>query len=255
MELSSEFVKHDSCPNCGSKDNLAVYSDGHTWCFGCHTRTGPVKSIDNFRNKFSEKEKEDKWNALPIDFSYHIPEVGRQWLNKYHLTNKEIIANRFGWSEEGLYFKVKDITVKPLLVLPVVDKYGNLVFWQGRNFGDVGPKYMTRGDKEFLHILGDSDLPIVLVEDLISAIKVSRVARSCPVFGSWLSPDSARRLARYSDRIILWLDYDKKKDAAKMSLMYEYLFPRGIHSIRTEKDPKEYTTDEIYSFLKESIDK
>jgi twinkle protein len=31
----SEFLRHEPCPNCGSKDNLARYSDGHAYCFGC----------------------------------------------------------------------------------------------------------------------------------------------------------------------------------------------------------------------------
>jgi twinkle protein len=31
----SEFVQHESCPSCGSKDNLARYTDGHGYCFGC----------------------------------------------------------------------------------------------------------------------------------------------------------------------------------------------------------------------------
>lgn len=31
----SEFVGHEPCPECGSKDNLARYDDGHAHCFGC----------------------------------------------------------------------------------------------------------------------------------------------------------------------------------------------------------------------------
>ena len=34
----SEFIRHDPCPDCGSSDALAVYTDGHTFCFSCHTR-------------------------------------------------------------------------------------------------------------------------------------------------------------------------------------------------------------------------
>tara|TARA_R110000868_G_scaffold223804_3_gene475680 strand:- start:531 stop:2189 length:1659 start_codon:yes stop_codon:yes gene_type:complete len=30
------FISHEPCPNCGSKDNLARYSDGHGYCFGCN---------------------------------------------------------------------------------------------------------------------------------------------------------------------------------------------------------------------------
>ena len=36
---SSEFLRHESCPECGSSDGLAVYDDGHTFCFVCHTWT------------------------------------------------------------------------------------------------------------------------------------------------------------------------------------------------------------------------
>ena len=38
-------VIHGPCPKCGSKDNLAIYEDGHAHCFsiGCnyHTSTDP----------------------------------------------------------------------------------------------------------------------------------------------------------------------------------------------------------------------
>jgi twinkle protein len=32
----SAFVQHEPCPECGSSDNLARYSDGHGFCFGCN---------------------------------------------------------------------------------------------------------------------------------------------------------------------------------------------------------------------------
>lgn len=31
----SEFLRHEPCPSCGSKDNLARYTDQHGYCFGC----------------------------------------------------------------------------------------------------------------------------------------------------------------------------------------------------------------------------
>lgn len=34
-QIDSEFVCHEPCPSCGSKDNLARYTDGHGFCFGC----------------------------------------------------------------------------------------------------------------------------------------------------------------------------------------------------------------------------
>ncbi len=35
MESASEYLFKEPCPSCGSRDNLARYSDGHGWCFGC----------------------------------------------------------------------------------------------------------------------------------------------------------------------------------------------------------------------------
>ena len=34
-EQQGTFVQHESCPECGSKDNLARYSTGQGYCFGC----------------------------------------------------------------------------------------------------------------------------------------------------------------------------------------------------------------------------
>ena len=38
MTETNKYVRKEPCPNCGSKDNLAVYSDGHAFCFGCSYR-------------------------------------------------------------------------------------------------------------------------------------------------------------------------------------------------------------------------
>jgi len=43
----SEFVRHMPCDNCGSSDANSLYSDGHTFCFVCHHRTGDNDVIHN----------------------------------------------------------------------------------------------------------------------------------------------------------------------------------------------------------------
>ena len=35
----SEFIAHEACDNCGSSDANSVYTDGHKFCFVCHTYT------------------------------------------------------------------------------------------------------------------------------------------------------------------------------------------------------------------------
>lgn len=34
-QTDSDFLQHEACPSCGSKNNLARYTDGHGYCFGC----------------------------------------------------------------------------------------------------------------------------------------------------------------------------------------------------------------------------
>lgn len=57
----SVFVRHEPCPECGSKDNLARYSDGHATCFGC----GYYEHADDEFSQSLPKPKEKTFN--PID--------------------------------------------------------------------------------------------------------------------------------------------------------------------------------------------
>lgn len=49
-QQNSAFIKHAPCPDCGSRDNLAIYTN-HTYCFGCHTH----KFLDEQQNNFTQK--------------------------------------------------------------------------------------------------------------------------------------------------------------------------------------------------------
>tara|TARA_Y100001973_G_scaffold77424_1_gene113286 strand:- start:9152 stop:10732 length:1581 start_codon:yes stop_codon:yes gene_type:complete len=35
--IESEFVRHEACSSCGSSDANSIYTDGHQYCFVCHT--------------------------------------------------------------------------------------------------------------------------------------------------------------------------------------------------------------------------
>lgn len=44
--MESTFLRHEPCPNCGSSDALAVFSDGHKYCYSCTTYFRPDESLD-----------------------------------------------------------------------------------------------------------------------------------------------------------------------------------------------------------------
>ena len=55
METKSKYVRKEPCPECGSKDNLAIYDDGHGYCFGCGYTQQPQK--DKPRKSFVKSVK------------------------------------------------------------------------------------------------------------------------------------------------------------------------------------------------------
>lgn len=256
MIRSTHLIEHQQCPRCkenghdNSQDNLGVYPD-HVYCFKCgyykknsayHTQ--PLLKKET-RVIYENHKNIVKGLCLPSDFVLHLPPIGKSWLDKYHLTSRELRDNRIGWSENGITFS-DNVKYAPCLVLPVFDKEDKLLLYQLRYFGKDGslPKYYTKGNpNNVLHILGGITGPITIVEDLISAIKVARYGRSMPLFGSNLSLSMAYRLARYTDSLVLWLDYNKTKDAHKLRNRYAPLF--SSIAVRTSfKDPKEYDFDE-----------
>ena len=47
LHNESEFVRHIPCPVCGSSDANSEYTDGHTFCFKCHTHTNGNTSTNH----------------------------------------------------------------------------------------------------------------------------------------------------------------------------------------------------------------
>ncbi len=230
----AEFVEHQPCPKCGSKDNLGIYSDGSWWCFGCHYFKRGLTSLRKY------EPKEPKPLNFPSDASNYIPHIGLSWIKQYGILDKELVDHHVQWSE-----------TRQMLLFPY---YGetkqNLLAWQGRNFGASGPKWFGRGNLvDLVHLIGPPGNRIVICEDVVSAIKLGRFVTSCPIFGS--NP-GLKLLVRLSDRfseLVIWLDMDKHREALKTHSKASQLGFNNIKVISTEKDPKALTEGEIKSIL------
>ena len=235
-------IKHEQCPHCAklgrdrNGDNLAVYSDGSTYCFSC-----------GFTNKgsrvqaFIQREQRITQDViLPADAEPTIPREVITWLRQYSLTDNDIKSNNLLWSPywERLIF--------PYFV------NDQLVAWQGRSFNPDKAKWFSKGNlKDLLYIVGNHRTKhIVLTEDIISAIRVSKQHTVCasPIFGSHISTHRILRLGKFYDRIDVWLDKDKEKEAVNYRNGINIM---GIDSkvIITDKDPKEYSDSEIEQWL------
>ena len=47
--MTSEFERHIPCEECGSSDGNSLYTDGHTFCFVCHTWKGGDGNVHNHK--------------------------------------------------------------------------------------------------------------------------------------------------------------------------------------------------------------
>lgn len=181
--------------------------------------------------------------TLPYDVTRELPTRAQLWLNQYNVTKEEIQKYNFMWSES--YER---------LILPVY-RGGSLVYWQGRYFGNNSgsPKYINTRSKRtevWFDTGGANESTLVLVEDILSAIAVSRVPgyRAVALLGCFLSDEMLTRLQSEGKQVCVWLDLDKQCKSRRYSKRLN-AFGIKARSIITTKDPKEYTPTKIEEFL------
>ena len=253
----SDFLKHEPCPACGplqdgSGNNLAVYTDGHKWCFACgfYVPTTGIPNLDELREHFKNRRKNDGVACnLPDDFTHTIPEEPLRWLRKYQISDDEIQKNKFGWSPTF-----------GRLIFPVHDSYGNLLMYQGRWFPTEMEKKLQAKRSRF-HTVGRPEKvdayfgdaggggdTIIVVEDVVSAVKVARICPSIPLFGSELSLDRIIRMAGRFLNLIIWLDHDKATYQAKCEIKARPYF-KNVSGMYTTYDPKEFSTEELRKMI------
>lgn len=238
----SYFISHHPCPKCGSSDAYAEYDDGHFWCFSCHHYIpAKIRNIKQVTSALAEKQKFVKWD-FPQDYTTEIPKEPYTWLKSYALTNEEIKTNHLGWSSNN-----------EMLIFPYYGEENEIICWQGRYFPTRKPKVFTSGYPDACLLIhssnsGEFSNRVVVVEDAISAIKVSRVCTSTELLGSNLSMHKALRLSRSFSHLTLWLDNDKIKEMIKFAEKYRSLYEK-VDIIISDLDPKFYNEKQIKEFL------
>lgn len=239
------FTHHEACPECGSRDNLARYSDGSGYCFGCRHYIPAENSLAALRKKLDDRSQIITADGitLPEDASSSLEKHHLAWLKKYGLTNEEISGNE--------QYKFLSSRANDQLLFVVLGGNGECLFYQARNFNRQ-PKYLTEGNVKATLVQLDEiheSKSTILTEDAVSAIKVARHAPAMPLFGCALDVNRARRLSNQFDGVILWLDPDKRSEALKQANRYSWMFKDGIKVIWSDKDPKEHTDKEIKEYL------
>lgn len=246
MNGESYVVRKERCPACArlgndrSGDNLAVYSDHHTYCYKC--------GYGSRRKSFTRPvEKSATELVLPSDVTSELPFEARAWLGQYSLARLDIQENNIMWSPHW-----------SRIIFPYFDDTG-LIAWQGRYVpcgqnkvevnGKSPAKWFSQGKiHEIIHPIKVCKREAVLVEDIISAIKVSKVMGAIPIFGSSVSVKHLLRLKKIVDRVWYWLDPDMRSKSVSMASTAR-LYGLDAKVIFSDKDPKEHTIEEIKTYL------
>ncbi len=243
----SYLLRTERCPQCAKLgkdlhgDNLAVYSDGHSFCYSCgYTRSS--KSLISFKGKAVDNNSQlvarNINMYLPSDCDVSYPSMALQWIGQYELTRNDLLNHHVLWSE-----KVQR------LIFPIFGD-GELLAWQGRSFDKDRKKWYTIGKvEELFHILGKGN-EIILVEDVISAIKISKVGHSSMcLFGSNISIERFKHLSTLTKEVAIYLDPDKRKESLKFNRRASLV---GLKSrvIFSANDPKEETFERLKEILK-----
>lgn len=165
------------------------------------------------------------------------PLVAYTWLFGWGLTKDEVRDHHISYDEDN-----------GRLVLPI--------WWEGEKVGyqsrrlydkDKGPKYVTRskGGVGFMSTIPNNEPGIVIVEDIISAIKVGRVQRSIALLSTSPSMRVKKFLSQH-DKFWVWLDMDNPQVIRQALKLRKFLENFGeAKLIHTIQDPKAYGEDEI----------
>lgn len=227
-------VSHIACPQCRKNgkdqkgDNLAQYPDGGSFCFSCgYYETG---------KKYVPRIREDR---RIVSFPHtKIPETHYGQLSKY-LTDEEI-RRHFTY----------DPHLGRLVLLDTLPDF----YW-GRDGNNGRTKVFTQGEVPF-HVFSSRTAPdcniLVVVEDPISAIVVSRVYNALPLFGAHLPTDWYRKLLLTGNNVLVfWLDRDKAKESMKYALSFRHLMKTEFAV--SAKDPKFYSVADIQQIVEKVV--
>lgn len=249
-----KFVRNGKCPICGSRRGLGIYSD-HEYCFVCDYHKSYVegnKTVLLLGNNMNPNKETEPMVTLPDDACNVFDNEGLEWLRKYEISDEEIVDNHICWSE-----------IRKSIIFPFYNSSKELIMWQARSFRTSPdpkikiPKYYTRGYKKsdylpiFYYEDSSMDDAIVLVEDILSAIKVRRVQDAMPLLGSYIDKELLTRLSKFYTSVVLWLDKDKQDTYKKYISFAKILFDK-VSLVYTDLDPKEYSATIIKEFLTNS---
>lgn len=211
------------CPKCYSSDGLAVYEDG-SYCFACNN------TINKYNFGYASTKKENKL-GVPINLGHKIPEEYVAWMVKYNIKPSEAY---WDGSRKRLCFPSMDGKAAWLRSLT------------------EAPKWLLAGSKYSLFMYGVKTKNLCLVEDVVSAIKVSSIMQTIALGGTNLKDSILSTIVRgYYKKIYIFLDGDEAGKEGAQKIRNELKLIKNCIILRGNKDPKDYSLNDLKEMFKE----
>ena len=207
--MASAFLEHTNCPDCGSSDALAVYDDGHSYCFACQSYT-------------------------PSHSSHAEPRLLRHPTMERNLLRGHPVRLR----QRGL----SDRTCQRLKIHKDDDKLR--FHYCDSNGAVIGAKVKTK-DKDFYvegnldgsffgqHLCPSTGKRIVITEGELDAASCLEVAPTWPVVSLPTGAAGAKRAIQKNlqflqgyDEVVLFFDNDDQEGKLRMMLLLCSLLAR-----------------------------
>jgi hypothetical protein len=243
-------VRTQCSENCGA-DNSQIIShspQGYSrYCFRCKGKDfqghGQRRIGDIERHKKERAFLKEKQVRLPDDYTLDVPTRYAIWYIKYGISPELARQYEIGYSEE--YNRI---------VLPV-KRNGLLTAVQMRAVEDwMKPKYLNPTGpsvSKAVFMSGEPTGTTVVVEDIISAIKVGKVHHATSILGTNMTDERALEIASLNHTAIVWTDNDKAGVRGRIDSARQLrLLGMDVYEIRTPNDPKTYSLDVIKENLK-----
>lgn len=246
---------------CCAQDKSMLVSNEErgyrAYCFRCGPRGFVAHgdfSIDQLKRRREEFALLQEANVrLPHDFTTEIPTNEAVWLYRAGISTE--IARHYGFGYSAHLRRV---------VLPVWSS-GELAGFTARSTIGAKPKYIERARNGSVVFHADpaialpatEDWPegsgpdLVLTEDILSAVRVGRIAKRCvALLGTSANAEQLSEVLQGAASVAIWLDPDRPGRVAAQKLertlaLHGYKTKR----IRSEQDPKYYSNREIRRLL------
>lgn len=256
---------HEMCRHnhtlCGdTRQRLYVKFTGKGWLYHCHNCGDACSGFQRMKNDkgaspnnvllladHRKKQGPEATRELALTYSRTLPRDAKRWVAQYGILDTEMQKYKIGYHEKS-----------NRVILPVFASSGAMT--------RVGYRKVTKGRKNryiekvalnrsiTTHFKIRDPLRVakglVLVEDMLSAIKVGREYDVLCLHGSFVSKYLHPYLDLY-DILYIWLDEDKYSTGVKQAKELSSL-GHMVRVIKTKEDPKCHSQNDIRKIIEKS---